>query len=475
METRIRYRGSDEPVVVESVTRSLSSKTVRLYATHTTRDKPASFSARIVNNWGSDPAFSQTVTFTSSMFNWRVDPYNGRYYITGVSSTCNSSVKTLLAPLLASTNYLTSCLPPSGKVQRVVGLEYEYMEDVVGSGFNKRRKEEFVVNPLYKEMHRFVLQDASEPSKLTYSVNCIWGGSGTIIDLTVSASTFVPFPKSAFNVFRDAWIPAVDVTDYGFLYSSACKQISEGDMEIVAAIGELRETTSYLFSKMQSIGRILKAVMNRDLKFFKNLKSPNPGDFWLEARYAIRPLFYDVQSILAVLRSEGKLHNTVRKADVRVDEATSGYSHTFTDNNVEYVVKGEHAYEYVARGGAYARLTMDLDLAYRMGSTNIASGLWELVPYSFIIDWFFSVSSFIAGLNPNPIYEVQAGYVSISRRDFLRGTITVNGNGKTQSFGFSDAVQRRVRQPYDNRFAIALDLNLNFHKFVDLALIFGRR
>lgn len=481
MVRRVRTRGGDAPAVVPvslSQTEKFVTCSMSVSGGYRPKKIPSTVSCSMKNIYISDPAFAiTTYNVPSKNFTWSFDSRYEYYYVSGINKAeLLSYLQGVLMPFLHDRKYAEAMIGTVTRGERVYTYTAERMVDEVGSGFNKRRKTEFIVNPMDSERNLFLLfgGDAPAPAPLFEISDIRWAGNYVYFVLHAKAETDVPFSVPAFNTFRANWLDELNPSGYGHLYSKACQAIDEGSMEILATIGELRETVSYLYKRLSTIGTILKAVKNRDFSFFKKVNI-SKADLWLEARYAIRPLFYDVQSILAVLRSEGKLRNTVAKKSSTSDESTSLRNFSFTSDNVSYVVKGQQMTQLFAQGGAYARLAMDLELAYRLGATNIASAAWELVPYSFIVDWFFSVSSFIAGLNPNPVYTVEAGFVSVSRKDFFTGTIYGTYNGKTKAFGFSDAVQRHSRIPYDNRFNISLDINLNFHKFVDLCLIFGRR
>jgi hypothetical protein len=52
-------------------------------------------------------------------------------------------------------------------------------------------------------------------------------------------------------------------------------------------------------------------------------------------------------------------------------------------------------------------------LAQRLGLTNLPSVLWELVPWSFVVDWWVNVGGFIASLDDLLGVTVSRGFNSI--------------------------------------------------------------
>lgn len=420
--------------------------------------------------------FEASFDLKSDLFTWEQSPVNGRFW-PSLKEGSKAEVQRLLYEALTSSTFAVQLWGAPKLQERVMGFNYDEMNDVIGSGFPTRRADEFIVNPCSKVTNLFASNaSAVVPSNDAYTVTDI-----SMSDLSITCKVKVdrlgniPFTVAAFDKFRSIWLPERDPKSFAFLYSKACQSITAADFEVLTAIGELKETVGFLYEKCRAVANILRMVRRRDWSFVKNWHNLSKADLWLEARYAIRPLFYDIQGIIKILRGEGKLKQTLAKYSSSSDENTDTRIFSFNADGFEYTVQGLHTYNYRARGGAYARLAMDLEYAYKFGTLNLASSAWELIPYSFIIDWFFSVSSFVASLNPNPIYSIDNGFVSVTSEDFFTGTIIGTDGNTTQSFGFSDAVQRYHRIPYDSRLTIAIDVNLNFHKFVDLYLIFGRR
>lgn len=476
MPPRTRTRGSAIPSS-DRVTTTAASQYVSVVGDCEARyDKiPDTVSVTCRNYWAGDPDLRVTVKLPSNYFKWKKSEYG--YTAVQATGDFGGALLNLLKPYLVRTNYAKRMLGTLPLSERIRVYDFDRMNDVTGSGFNKRRKTEFVVNPCDSIRNFFILNEAvpSSPNPQLSIVNAIYNVSLFTFQLKAAATPEIPFTMKAFSTLRSAWLPDREPSRFAFLYSEAASQVDQADFETLAALVELRETVSYLYHRLSTIGSILRSIRRRDFSFIKNWKNLSKEDLWLESRYAIRPLFYDVQSAIKALKNDGKLASTLSKCSVKSDASTVPRSFSFSADGYTYDVQGTHVYNYIAKGGAYARLTLDLETAYKFGLLNLASASWEAIPYSFIVDWFFSVSSFIAGLNPNPIYSIEAGYLSVASEDFFTGVISCSAADANKQFLFSDTVLRHARIPYDNRLNIAFDLNLNFYKFVDLCLIFGKR
>lgn len=476
MLTRKRTRGSPSPSIAEVDTRNSNvTFEVRGYCpAEQFMTIPATLPQVFTCNFVG-ARYDEGFQLPASLFDW----YKPKtYWYPKLKSGSGTEITNLVLSSPTFRAFLHKYTGEPILKDRIERYNFEEMTDVIGSGFPTKRSKEFIVNPCTSERNLFMLTSsvASDSSEVVSE-----GKPATLsvrdLSIVVTASRVgkAPFSGAAFNIYRNSWLPEADPKRFGFLYSQACEDITAADYEVLAAIGELKETVSYLYSKLNAVAKILMSIRRGNFSFIKNWKNLSKADLWLEARYAIRPLYYDIQSIISALRNDGKLKFTLSKSRCKNDAYTDQRSFSFSSDGWKYDVVGTYQCNVRGKGGAYARLAMDLEFAYKYGTLNIASSAWELVPYSFIVDWFFSVSSFIAGLNPNPIYTVENGFVSINAEDLFSGTIQATSGTTTQGFGFTDSVHRYSRLPYSNRFNIALDINLNFQKFVDLALIFGRR
>lgn len=137
-------------------------------------------------------------------------------------------------------------------------------------------------------------------------------------------------------------------------------------------VAELRET---IMSFKGLLRRFITLLTRPD---FDKLVSA-----WLEVRYAWRPLYGDIQSFI-------KTVNRPRKKFPLYKERT-GRSLTYSEHN-KIPIAGDH-YDLTvdinvnvsARGNVYSK---HAPAAFRVMPLTTA---WELVPLSFVIDWFFSV------------------------------------------------------------------------------------
>lgn len=118
----------------------------------------------------------------------------------------------------------------------------------------------------------------------------------------------------------------------------------------------------------------------------------SPADLWLEIHFGWVPLVEDVQNAIAILDSPiPNGHITVRSRNV-------GHSYTVgrTLSSKEYHRAVYRGYARATVFGEFSVSNLNTYRAQRMGLTNPFAVAWELVPFSFVVDWFTTVGSWIS-------------------------------------------------------------------------------
>lgn len=186
---------------------------------------------------------------------------------------------------------------------------------------------------------------------------------------------------------------------------------------------ELKETLGMLFSPIRLGRRLLQRGITKSLKY----RSPQKrraylSDWWLQARYGWIPLASDISSgcdtiMLGVERNRTKFYTTYGSAKLSIRRNLNWtrtdclqyfgnlvgvkYEETF-----DYSVRSTHGWEY-RLGHETDQWLSQIGVHYR----DIPGVIWELVPFSFAIDWFLNVGDFIKYLRPTPwVQKVGEGY-----------------------------------------------------------------
>lgn len=130
---------------------------------------------------------------------------------------------------------------------------------------------------------------------------------------------------------------------------------------------------------------------------------------WLEYHFGWSPLLSDIYGAVDVLQGPVPVRRVRASAKAGIPRETFGkYPLNYGDPPVGYT---DRAYE-VRSGFEFEIKNPDLWLANRLGLVNPASVVWELVPFSFVVDWFVPVGDFLGSMTATLGLEVKNGWTS---------------------------------------------------------------
>lgn len=112
---------------------------------------------------------------------------------------------------------------------------------------------------------------------------------------------------------------------------------------------------------------------------------------WLEYRYAISPLVYDFQDSLTYL------HSSASKPVI--DRSAGGAGDNWTYLSSDPVYKKMYQGSIQGRAVMYYSVNIHAAALKRLGLINLAATLWELTPFSFVVDRFLPVGDFLGNLD----------------------------------------------------------------------------
>lgn len=231
-------------------------------------------------------------------------------------------------------------------------------------------------------------------------------------------------------------IDLVDRTKHAKLAAIQARgNISKDMLQGLVSLAELPKTLSLVGQSVKTLYQVIKGVktgnaqmvinaIGRPTKKFdgRTWLSRSAGNRWLEFRYGWTPLVMEVQGALKILNKAQaiKPRVTARGRSLETRNTQTSYNYDQGPAGVETFSFDLHDKVEVR---AWCLYTADLKYqsARDFGLTELPLAAWELVPFSFVADWFVQVGDWLKAVTPKLGIEILAeGYTIRSEKAIYR-------------------------------------------------------
>lgn len=212
----------------------------------------------------------------------------------------------------------------------------------------------------------------------------------------------------------------------------------------IEALGELGKTVSMLRAPFSQAGKHIDR-MYKQLAYMKRNWSKArmaqdgaqaAASVWLEGRFGMRPFVGDISTIINEAERKLKGYNRALLSVARSGEKASGISTRIFDQaaifgDSQLKVSGSCTASLTVKvnsGLIYSERQLNaLEQARKFSGTracDLPAGLWELMRYSLVVDWFVNVGDWIQAVTPTPGFSALGNWVtSVSEYD-----VSASGN-----------------------------------------------
>lgn len=305
------------------------------------------------------------------------------------------------------------------------------------------------------------------------------------------------------SVFLGATYPATPALSEECIAIAISEAWSRASLEEVQALPAIAESQKTIRSVIDITGRAVN--MLRDLWRLSKGKTPKAinakryydrhlsfkqlQDRWMESRYAIRPLVYDILGVAAAINRPLEYPP---RLTFRGSESTTSINTSLVKTATQWLgsweiwARKETNHSISARTGVLTAVH-EVSSASIWGLAMPFEAVWELVPYSFVLDWFFNVGQTLASWTPLVGLRALTSWLTV-RRTVLQTArfnhfvdLIVPGPYCTErtlniSGGCNNiATVTTTRTPNPNRSVLpSFSLRLDASKLLDLAIM-GKR
>lgn len=277
-------------------------------------------------------------------------------------------------------------------------------------------------------------------------------------DVYTQYSAFTPSHLDVLQCWTEIQKHLDEAWDKG-LITSLVAESNAGAIDLYTSLAEAKETVSWIFSLLRDAisqyrrtRRHITSLMRgkRTTENAAGLQS-EVNNRWLEYRYAVTPLAYQIEDALQYLQSFFTPYQTFRDGRAKTIniETTDWVSTPFKVVDRCFV---KHKY----RAGVWD---------HNLG-TSLAVTAWETIPLSFVIDWFLNIGDLLSALStPSSVAQRAAQY----SRQIPLGTEIVfrhkhyEGASVVFTGGYYNAI------PFDPllRVGVNIELNMTWMRWLD--------
>lgn len=324
---------------------------------------------------------------------------------------------------------------------------YRYMEDVVDQRYKKRSEEGAIFNNrLYSKRITSTVHSLGSYS-WAIKATCSCSPSSTVRSGTATGTNGLAFDA----VGSFTYSPSVDLDTAKILAgTNALSNVAEPEVQGQVDLVELRKTIQLLKRPIQKWDSIQKIAERR----FKKAKASGKTDArnlsefissnWLAYRYGFIPLMLSTQGLLKALSKGVTSKRQTARGSSFVPTQTATYNATYAASTVtggftKYLsIVGTKV--HTVRTGVLYEHTTSLRASLGMELHEIPSTAWELIPYSFVADWFANIGDYIRAVTPKAGVKILSSWTTV-KTDFTYN-ITVTGTavqGSSTCYTYSGA------------------------------------
>lgn len=291
---------------------------------------------------------------------------------------------------------------------------------VVETFYSKRGKEHFSSNSQRNHLGRLVLK-SNNMTERTYNCKV----SKACVSMTVASRYDGGSYTNEFCEYTDGFRdPQVLVTsDRSALESKAHHKFLNELTDVKLSVGQIyaerRKTIALIANRVGSLYRAYRSLRRGRNPFNGNRRSDpkRAPELWLEYTYGWVPLVQDVHDALS-FEKNNRPHARIRKQvkdRLSTEELDGGTLYPYVQWNRRNTLQCTRTYSL----GADIIVT-DPGWAFlnQFDISNPAALAWELLPYSFVVDWFIPVGDWLRVMNAT------AGITFKNPYQIIKGDIT---------------------------------------------------
>lgn len=329
---------------------------------------------------------------------------------------------------LSDSKYIATDINPNGSIGgstqwtsgRKSSGEFAVISDVVSPSFERKMADgEIIMNPLeISKQFRSCTQDSwllgPAPSwgsrKFEGNMVCEWS-----------------IPPS-----RPSWFDSRvnDAKEYTLVQAVA--KMADPDALALVTLAEAKKTAKMMSRPFVAMEVLLRRILTRRARLMDEGRNAVDAlaKAWLEYRLGWKPVLYDIEGIQKAYKhaESQKPVRLIARSSTTIDWKQTVVTKTVKPQTSLVTMRGEFQHQTkVSSGVVYDVSEQTLadarNEAFGLRLRDIPATVWELTPWSFILDRFIDVGSWLNAITPNPSVTLKGSWTTTVERQRNHHTV----------------------------------------------------
>lgn len=242
-------------------------------------------------------------------------------------------------------------------------------------------------------------------------------------DPTLHNEVMAKFFTKLNNVDFSAGVFAAESKSTASLILTSAKRMAMSlkDLRQLKLASAMRHLGVELKPSLVAKSRLLRHIRKGKARNYR-LNDKELSSLWLEAQYGWGPLVSDVENAakFAAKQVTDPSRTEWTHLEARLNRSKTSIQKTQDARPTTTTATVTKTVKY----GCWVRYVRAAPQAvHELGLTDLASTAWELVPYSFVFDWFININEMLTAANALKSYEITGGYASTLMTSQCIGTV----------------------------------------------------
>lgn len=221
-------------------------------------------------------------------------------------------------------------------------------------------------------------------------------------------------------------LPAYNYAEWDMAFLAKVKQAS---VSVITMMAERKQTATlltefaskilYTVTHWRSPRKVVQVWLGPQFRMRKwksrsldraIARCTGPADAWLHYRFAIRPMIYDIRDALEAFEKGSKKQHTFRVTRTGKFGGVKVTPDVGPFGTLDGIARLEGRFKIAGR----FRVS-DPSTAALGNLASVSASLWDLVPFSFVVDWAWDISSYLDLSNATLGLSYVSGFKSVKR------------------------------------------------------------